>query len=383
MPLPLFCPNPECPNHRSPPRRWYARYGSYHTLAHGEVQRFRCVACRRTCSEQTESLHYYAKRRVPFREVQLSLAGGSPMREIARRYRFTPAVIERAVIRLGRQSMAAHARMLTKLNPRTRVCADGLRSFVTSKDYPCDITTVVDPAGEVILSSVHSTFVRGGTMTASQQQRLSAKLAVWRPKPGTMSEDISLVFNEMWEYLRPEIPKPLRLDTDCNPLYVGALERDPVANHWKAGDLLEHHQTPSTDPRTNLNPLASVNYVDRLLRHRVREHFRRTFAFGRNASAQMHRFWIFAFDLNCRREWRVKVPELGVHAAKDAVAVEAIERVNSGFYVRRVRLNDVPVPETLRRAWMHEIPTPPHRWKKGQKEPTVRVPKFAIRDLAS
>ena len=383
MPRPLVCPNRECPHHRNPPRSWYIRFGTYRTKAHGVVQRFQCLLCGTTCSNQTESMHYFAKRRVSFRGIEAWLTAGATMREIARHYGLRPAVIERSVIRLGRQAMAAHALMLLEVKPRRGLCADGLRSVVTSKDYPCDITTVADPKGETIISAVHTTFIRGGTMRPEQKQRLEEKLEVWRPKVGTMRKDISLVFHEMWDYLRPDVPNPITIDTDEHPLYLYALGQDPAARHWKTGDLLVHRRTSSTEPRTSKNPLAAVNYIDRMIRHRVREHFRQTTAIGRNANPQMHRFWIFAFDLNCRRPWRVRKPDAGVHAAQDTVPAAAVKRILRGFYTRRINLEEVPVPETLRRVWMQEVPTPPHLWRRGQKEATGRVPAFAIRDLAA
>jgi hypothetical protein len=40
------------------------------------------------------------------------------------------------------------------------------------------------------------------------------------------------------------------------------------------------------------------------------------------------------------------------------------------------------VPETLRRVWMCELPTPPVRWRRGQRGTSVRVPAYAVADLA-
>lgn len=71
MSLPEFCPNPECEYHLKPPVEfiWYRRIGSYKTKLNGRVQRFRCVRCGRTFSEQTFSLDYYVKRKVSYLEI--------------------------------------------------------------------------------------------------------------------------------------------------------------------------------------------------------------------------------------------------------------------------------------------------------------------------
>ncbi|MCF7948204.1 MAG: hypothetical protein K9M94_06425, partial [Spirochaetia bacterium] len=64
MLIPPFCPHCDCEYHSSPPDfgRWYHVSGSYETLAHGEVTRFKCLGCGGGFSEQTFSLDYYVKR---------------------------------------------------------------------------------------------------------------------------------------------------------------------------------------------------------------------------------------------------------------------------------------------------------------------------------
>jgi hypothetical protein len=366
------------------------RYGFYPTAAHGRVQRYRCRTCGSTCSTQSESLHYFAKRRLPLEAVWQLLLAGASQREIARRYRFSPMAVQAAVQRLGRQAMAAQLELLPVLRPRPRVVFDGLRSSICGQDYPCDITTVVEPGGETILTIEHTIFRRGGRMTPAQRRRRALRYARWRPAPGTMYADISRVVGELWDYLRPPETadsahrgRAATVDTDEHPLYAAALARSAVGTHLRGASLLRHITTPSTAPRSAANRLFAVNYVDRLLRHRLREHTRESFAIGRHASVQMHRAWIFAWDHNCRRPWRVRRPQAGVHAAREAVPAAAVRRLTAGFFRRRIRPEgEAGVPETIRRVWMCELPTPPIRWRTGQRGTTVTVPAFARRDLA-
>jgi transposase-like protein len=280
---------------------------------HGEVPRFRCTSCGRTLSAQTESIHYYAKRRLPLKEIHASLVAGASQRDVARRYRCSPMAIQNAVLRLGRQSMGYQAILAAHLNSRSRVVIDGLRSFVTSQDYPCDLTTTVDTEGETILTITHAVFRRGGRMTAFQRRRIKRKDDRWRPPPGEVKGAILLTCRELWNYLRPEFARNAVIDTDENPLYRSVLRRDPAMLHFRRGRLVRHRRTAGSAPRTMDNPLFPVNYVDRLLRHRLKEHTRETIAFGRHATLQMSRAWIFAWDHNSRREYRVRRPEEGVH----------------------------------------------------------------------
>ena len=395
MPIPRFCPNAECRYHDRPIRRWYVRFGSYPTIAHGHVQRYRCRLCGATASAQTESLHYFAKRRLPLSAVWASLVAGAPLREIARRYEVSPMAVQNAVLRLGRQAMAAQLHLLASLSERNELVFDGLRSAVTSHDFPCDITTVVEREGETILTMAHTIFRRGGPKRPAQRRRLARKLARWRPKGGTMKADISLVVRELFDYLRPpcdDEKDPLSqpacteatIDTDKHPLYRAALAAEPIAAHLTAGRLLSHNRTPSTAPRTRGNPLFAVNYIDRLLRHRVKEHTRETIAVGRHATMQMHRAWIFACDHNTRRPWRVRLPAAGTHAGQGALEETNVASIARSFFTRRARLPlGAGVPETIRRVWLAELPPPPVRWRRrAQRGTSVRIPAFARRDLA-
>lgn len=384
MPVPEFCPNPGCRNHVSPRRNWRIRYGLYTTTAHGTVQRYRCRDCGSTVSSQTESLHYYSKRRLPLRAVTDSFCAGASVREIARRYGFSAAAVHNALVRIGRQCMAAHIHLLNGMNERDELAIDGFRSFVTSQDYPCDITAVVDAHGETILTMTHSVFARGGRMTPRQTRRIEAKYAVWRPERGRFKKDISLLVRELWDYTRPRTKQPILIDTDEQPTYKSVLATNRIVRHFKEADLFYHRTTPGNAPRTKENPLFPVNYVDRLLRHRVKEHMRETIAFGRNATMQMHRAWIFAWDHNVRREYRVRNPEDGVHAGQCSVPKKIIPRLQRGFFTRRMRIVGLRIPESIRRVWLGKLPTPPVRWRlPSGSGGTHRIPEFARREIAA
>ncbi len=388
MPVPRCCRNPDCPNHTDPPPNWSVHFGSYRTIAHGSVRRYRCRACGATTSDQSESIHYFAKRRLPLKAMTTCLNTGTSLRDVARRYGVSCAAVRNGVLRLGRQAMAAHLIMLSQMNPRTHLAFDGLRSFVTAQDYPCDITTVVDRQSEVILTMTHSIFKRGGTTTPKQRKRMVLKYAVWKPKRKSMKKDIRLLVGELWDYLRPR-PGTI-VDTDRHPLYRAVLAVDRIWRHFSSlpptcggRKLVYHRRTSSLLPRTRDNPLFPVNYVDRLLRHRVKEHTRETIAFGRHATVQMHRAWLFAWEHNMIREYRVRKPELGRHAEQGVTTGEVLREITREFYQRRLRLDDVMVPVSIRKVWQSTLPTPPVRWRAGQRGTMVITPRFALADLAA
>jgi len=361
------------------------RFGRYHTVAHGPVQRYRCRHCSHTLSDQTESLHYFAKRHLPLQALWLSLLAGSSLRECARRYSVSPQCVQNALLRLGRQAMSAHLLLLACLPERHTVVYDGLRSCVSSQDYPCELTTLVDEAGEMILTITHTITRRGGTKTPAQRRRCERKERVWCPRRSAMSRDISLLHRELWDYLRPPHGggAPAVIHTDEHPLYRSLLATDAIAHHFRLLRLFEHHRTPGSAVRTVDNPLFPVNYVDRLLRHRLKEHTRESIAIGRHATMQMHRAWIFAYDHNCMREYRVKHPELGSHAEHSGITRAMVVKMNREFFVRRIVPRGAAVPQTILAVWMGRLPTPPLRWKVGQRGSSIHVPAYAVRDLLS
>ena len=381
MPVPLFCPRLDCRNHSRPGPGWFVRYGFYHTRAHGEVQRYRCRTCGHTLSDQSESVHYYAKRRVCLKAVWLSLVGGSSLREIARRYHTSPQVVQNALLRLGRQAMAAQLRLLQALNAPAQVVYDGLRSCVSSQDYPCDLTALVEPEGETILAITHAVCRRSGRATEAQRRRMRRKDRLWRPSEHAMGSAIAMLHRELWAYLRPTPERPAVIHTDENPLYRALLCTDAIACHYRQAGMLEHRRTPATAPRSCANELFALNYIDRLLRHRLKEHTRESFAIARQASLQMHRAWIFAVDHNVRRLYRVKHPEWGLHAEQAAVGRKVLNAVNREFFSRRLRVCTTEIPESITQVWTARVPTPPLRWRVGQKGSSVRVPAYALRDL--
>jgi transposase-like protein len=330
-------------------------------------------------------MHYAAKHHLPLKAIVDCLLEGASQREIARRYGLSPMTVHNAVIRLGRQAIAAQSVLLSHLNPRCRLVFDGLRSFVTSQDYPCDLTTLVDAEGETILAITHAVFRRAGRMTRLQRKRVRAKQAHWQIPHGTMSGSISTIWNELWPYLSIGDPKnPAIIDTDQHLAYRRIVQRSPVYRHLRRGNCADHRTTSSEAPRTAQNPLFPVNYVDRLIRHRLREHTRETIAFGRHSAMQLYRMWIFAWDLNTRREWRVKDPQAGRHAEQGSLTTEgvaAMARIKREFFRRRVDVRGGVLPGSLEAAWRAEVVTPPIRWKTGQAGTTVRVPRYTLRDL--
>ena len=379
MPQPRFCRNLKCGNSREkPPAGWYTRAGTYSTIAHGEVQRYCCKSCGRYLSDQTESMHYYAKRRLRLHEILSRLRGGSSMRDIGREMGCSRTAIANVALRLGRQAMGSHASLLCGHELSGTLCFDGLVSAITSRDYPSQITTLGDSKLELVLAMTHCVTERGGTRTPAQLKRIAARRAVWSPAEGSLTRSIALLVNELTRFAGPSA---LHIDIDEHPIYEQVIGADLALGWYRDAALLTVERTSGKAARTVANPLFFVNYIDRMIRHRMKEHTRESIALGRNATMQMHRMWIFAWDHNTRQPARVKCVDDPSRVEQAGVSVKAVRSVEREFYTRRISLRGIPMRESMRQVWLAELDSPPVRWKKGQKRRGPRVPDYAKLDL--
>ena len=378
MPRPRFCRNPACSNAFAPTPNWLVRDGTYDTLAHGEVQRYRCKRCGKGMGDQSESMHYYAKRRLDLAAILSRLRGGSSQRDIGRELRCSRTAVANAVLRLGRQAIASHATLLSELCLQPDFAFDGLLSCLCSRDYPAHITTLVERSHELLLTMTHAVTERGGKRTPLQHKRISRKRRLYRPTRGALSQSISLLVHEL---PRHAATASLEIHTDEHPLYPSALKRDLAMQWFASHKLLRHTRTSSTAARTTANPLFAVNYVDRMIRHRIKEHTRESIALGRCATMQMHRMWIFAWDHNVRQPARVAPPGLACRAIAAGARQTMVERLCREFTTRRRSLRGITVEHSLRQVWLAHLESPPVRWSKPQKRSGPRITHYAKLDL--
>jgi transposase-like protein len=377
MARPRLCTNLSCQYACRSAAGWLVRDGTYLTGAHGRVQRYRCRGCGHRLSDQSESMHLFAKRRLDLKLIFTRLRGGSSMRDIARSLGCSPKAISNAALRLGRQAMAAHLELLAGVEHSGRLCFDGLLSAVCSRDYPSQITTLGDRESELVLAMTHAVSERGGTRTAVQRARIEERRTVWQPHRGALSRSIALVVHELSRFA---CGCRLTLDTDEHPLYRPALLADAAIRWYRSTAVFEHRQTPGSAPRTVDNPLFLMNYLDRMIRHRVKEHTRESIAIARNSTMQMHRMWIFAWDHNVVQPRRVAVADTRSRAEVALSATPTLRRLKRQFFTRRVAVRTL-VPESMREVWEARLESPPVRWRAGQKTTAVRIAAYARRDL--
>jgi hypothetical protein len=374
--VPEFCPNPACPFHHrdtAATTQWWVRFGTFWTRARGRIQRFRCLHCRRTCSTQTFSVHYWthSTNDLPWLLAQLSTCAG--LRQIGRVAGVTHRVIQNRCRRLARNALAVMDLALSGLELREHLAMDGFESFTRSQYHPNNLTHITGCDSQFIYAAVHTLFRRKGTMTRAQKRHRSVIDAVYRPQT-TIAEQCAHMLGDLE---RPVCracdtgSEPLELRTDEHTAYPGAIASVASFQRRLAERTLVHDRTSSRAARTTANPLFAVNYVDRQLRTSLAEYVRETTRQGREVNAQMERFAIFMVVHNFLTPHRVsgKARVIGEQTHADVAGVtdekitDLLRRMTthrhvyshtSGFrwWIRRIwqRLHDNPPAVGVRRG---------------------------------
>jgi len=300
------------------------------------------------------------------------------MRDIARELGCSRTAVANAVLRLGRQAMGMHLDLIAGLQCSGRLSFDGLLSAVCSRDYQVQINTLGDSETQMLLLLTHCITHRGGTLTARQRKRIDERRSVWQPQKGSLRESISELVNELPRFSHGS---RIHIDTDEHPLYSRLIEADLALGWFQRANLLSIRRTPGSAARTVDNPLFLMNYIDRMIRHRMKEHTRESIVLARNSCMQMHRMWIFAWDHNARQPLRVANPQSPSRARIAGVSESRLIGLHREFFSRRHSLRGLPVPHPIRSVWTASLPTPLIRRPPAQKHSGPTIPAYALLDL--
>ena len=345
------CPNPSCSNFQSPRTvNWYQHYGSYHTDAFGEVPRFRCAACGKTFSTQTFHINYYAKKVIDYEPIIEHLVTASGNLDLYRKLRVSAASVENRIERLSRVVLAIHSDLLRILPLREDFAADGLESFSYSQYYPNHVNIVAGSASEFIYELGLAVLRRKGRMTAAQREKRTALESQGRADPKGIEKSMRHLAQDLTQRLVRKGVVRRVLFTDEHPAYPRAFRRItdfPLR--------LLHVPIPSTAPRTILNPLFPVNYVDRQVRKDASDHVRETVQFARCPSALMARMAVYRFYHNCRIPRRVRASrrkDYETHAERAGVSAEVLREVIRSHWMRRCFLHKQDLGIEERTTWL-------------------------------
>ena len=336
---PRHCPNLHCRFYEPHPDWRYTLWGSYKAPSCRQLlPRFQCSHCRRTFTPRTFAATYWLHRFDLFALIAQAAVAGAGVRQIARTFHVSHSTVARHLTRAGRLCLVFHRRLLEKVPLREPVVIDGFETFEYSQYFPCHYNLAVGQESWFLYHFTDSPLRRKGTMTRAQRKRRGdLETALGRPDPKAVENGIFELLRVVLDrtplgtagQIRDEVASPLppshppstpfstpssspsppivRVHSDGHPAYERAVRRLRRTLDLPAAKgenpLLEHHQTPSTDPRTRANNLFPVNLADLLLRHSGADHRRETIAYDKRRQGGLERLAVFAVWRNTIK-WR-------------------------------------------------------------------------------
>jgi len=339
---PPFCPRPTCVFHRTPAGWRFKRAGWYpRAFSPRRVQRYLCLSCGVSFSDQTFRTTYWLKRPDLLATIFFRSLSCSAYRQISRELGVAPSTVMRQCERLGRHCLLFQQQYRDRAPLDEPLVADGFESFEYSQYHPCHFHLVVGSRSHFLHVFTDSELRRKGRMTAAQRERRAwLERRFGRPDPKSVEREMAEALN-----LLPG-RAPIELRTDEHPAYRRALRRvrRPVS----------HRVTSSKMARTTGNPLFPVNLADLLIRHSGANHKRETIAFSKRRQGAAERLAIF-------QVWRNFMKEVSERRGGGTPAQRlglASRRLTTGeILARRLFVGRVPLPERLMRYYRRVVKT--------------------------
>jgi len=365
---PAFCPNRECSFHQreiAEKTDWFDHFGSFPTKSRGNIARFRCKSCRKTCSTQTFSIHYWTHSDVDLMALDDRLYACSGYRQIGRDMGLSLPVIVNRAMRISRNYLNLYGAVLESVSIKEDLAFDGFESYTRSQYFPNNFNILVGKESQAVYMMDLTLLRRKGRMTATQKANRKLIDAVWKPARKALVKDCKLIFHELARLvLRRNISTPLVLATDMKKEYVTAIEEDSLMHQLVMHGLVTHCTVDSRAKRTKDLPISAVNYVDREIRKNSAAHVRETVRQDREVNMANERMIITLAHHSFRKPFRIynrkNIEEAVTHAEvagfmKSAEARQAFEEL----YTHRHLWSQQTYQATwVERAWKREMVNP-------------------------
>lgn len=266
---PPRCPNPGCAMHTEPEPDFYRPRGSYRSSVKAHpIPRFRCLHCLRSFSRQTFRHDYRDKKpHLNVRVVEF-LCSGVGYRQTARMVRMTRNNLEAKARKIQRTMGDLDTNLITRAGDVDRrnpgevdvdILFDEFETYETCRNtMPLSVPTAVENKSLLILGSRAAPIRPRGRMSAKRLRRIAAHERRYGPRKDESPEACRWVLGRAAK-LRPTA-KRVRLGTDCKTTYPG------YAREAFGEERLVHHRTLGSEPRDGRSPLATINFIEALMR---------------------------------------------------------------------------------------------------------------------
>jgi transposase-like protein len=361
MKNPPFCPNSCCSNYHAPEGKWFVKSGSFFNRKNGRVQRFQCLTCGTGFSEETFSINYYTKLKIPYRTILQHLVTSSGIRDLSRLLHVSCSTVNNRISRLARQSMAISSKLSKNITLKEDLVADGFESFVKSQYMPNNINILAGKDSQFWFLSDYAQLTRKGHMTEQQKKRNDQIKEQIKTNRITIYQSFQNLIRTAVKLQASSTRESITLYTDEHPQYKRVM--DSLSNYEKRA--LNHICISSKKARTLTNPLFSVNYLDREIRKDNSDHVRETVQFARNTANAMDRLAVYRLYHNFMKSYRIngeKATQL-THGEKAGIPREKIRRELKTLFTRRRFLGKHGMLDLSdRMVWCRCVSTPLNRF---------------------
>jgi transposase-like protein len=287
---PRFCPHADCPAHRDEPLR-HRLHGRYRRRCDGRlVQRFRCLACRRTFSVQSFRLDYRLKNPRLHLTLLGLFASKVTHRQSARILRCTRRTVARRLDLLGRHCEAFHRRMLERARKRGGLSGtfqlDELETFEHNRRLaPVTMPVLIGRRSYFVVDLETAALpCRGGLSEALRQEKQRRERTQGKRRSGSRAAVGACVRT----LARARGPRGAVLVlTDRKASYPSILRKE-------LGSRYAHVRVHSKRRRDYKNPLFPINHTLAMARDGISRLVRRNWGASKLRAWLERHAWVWA-----------------------------------------------------------------------------------------
>ena len=310
MITPPYCPYKECSQHfEGKHHHWYRCYGTHWTAAFGSVQRYQCLVCKRTFSDQTFSLNYYAKRVISYEQIFRQLRSTAGVRDLSRNLEISRGSVENRLFRMAHWALGFHALSRQYMHLKEDLVADGFEGYLRSRYFPHHLNILIGKETQYFYAMDFTTLRRKGRMSPTQKLFRQFFDRVCRPDPKGIEKSMARLAEEILHLFTGRHKTVLKVYTDDHHAYPRAFRQHRAFNQLMRQGSIIHDAAKGTKQPGRVNNLFAVNYMDRQFRKDIVNYVRYTVNTARNVSALLERVCVYRLHHNCVKPYRENWPK--------------------------------------------------------------------------
>ena len=267
--------------------RTVVRIGHFHRTSDSkDLQRYRCLLCKKTFSEATKDPCFRQKKRQKNKMLSELIASGVSERRSARLLRINRTTVARKIIFLG--ARAAERLFISNASLKVNHFQfDDLETFEHSRHKPLSVTLAVTGQRHLLGLRVASMPAKGG----------HAKKAIQRygPRHDGRSESRKQLFME----LKPIVAPGALIQSDSNPHYVNDVKRFfPGCYHLPLKGQRGSRTGQGEIKAEGFDPLFALNHTCAMIRENICNLVRKTWCTTKKRERLADRLAIYALYHN-------------------------------------------------------------------------------------